>query len=167
MRNNDRNTTYCSIVMQKTRMRVVKLATGRRPDGTPASRRPHGSATIRWGLYSSVRHLSQSMMGAVHNSNNEVRDYSPQVKHDMVITPLMERLMQWDDNRFEVFEYRMENEHARSCFPRPTAVYCLPTVRLSSERTVTDKRTRLHGCLELGDNLHFSIAGNCMRKSGN
>ena len=105
--------------------------------------------------------------GRVHNSNSEVRDFSTQGKQDMVITPLMERLMQMDDSRFEVLDNGMANEQTSSSFPRPFAVYCSPTVRLSSERTVTGKRTRLHGCIELGDNLHISIAGNCMRELGN
>ena len=32
---------------------------------------------------------------------------------------------------------------------------------------MTGKRTRIHCCLELSDNLHFFIARNCMHASGN
>ena len=69
-------------------------------------------------------------------------------------------------SRIGSFVYKMANEHYFSSFPMPVSVCCSPDVRLSSERTVTSKRTRIHDCLELSDNLHFSIAGNCMRAMG-
>lgn len=145
---------------------MINFGTRWVPDGTTACSWPHGTANVRWRLYSGVRHLCQTLMGAVHNSPNAIRDHSPLGNQDLVITPFMAKLIHWDGNRFEIFDCKMENEHANSSFPRPSAVYCSPTVRLSSERTVTGKCTKLHGCLVLGDNIHFSIAGNCMCQSG-
>ena len=139
----------------------------RRTDGTPARHRPRGPACVRWHLNSSMKHLRQLKPGTVHNSISAVREISTQGIQDMVITSLIERLMQMVGNRFGVLVHRVADEQPISSFPRPITVYCLPTVRLSSECTVTGKRTRLHGCIELGDNLHISIAGNCMRESGN
>ena len=61
-----------------------------------------------------------------------------------------------------IWIHTMERCSGLKNYPLPIAQRCSPDAGLSSLRTSSGKRCRLNCCLDLGENLHLSLAGVCL-----